>query len=115
MAFFGGHTDDNAVTQNLGATGDGAAVPGLAAWPNPTRAEATIAVNLREPGFLTLAVYDVAGRLIKVLSARPAPAGVSLFHWNGRDARGSDVAGGVYFCRITTPTSTDTEAVVITR
>lgn len=44
-----------------------------------------------------VAVYDVAGRRVRVLQP---PAGASRFDWDGRDERGIRVQPGVYFLRI---------------
>jgi hypothetical protein len=42
------------------------------------------------------AVYDVSGRLVRRLAVGTGDGQVS---WDGRDAFGSEVAGGVYFVR----------------
>jgi hypothetical protein len=42
-------------------------------------------------------VFSVAGRLVRVLSDGMKDAGYSQVFWDGRDDRGRDVPGGVYF------------------
>ena len=44
-------------------------------------------------------VYDVTGRLVRVLADQSFPAGEVSLTWDGRDERGSSVASGVYFVR----------------
>lgn len=46
------------------------------------------------------AVYDVQGRLIKILYKGGMEAGIGTFRWDGTDARGREVGSGVYFCRL---------------
>ena len=84
-------------------------------WPNPTQDEVAVGVSLREPGLVTVGIYDVAGRLVKILNASRVPAGLSVFHWDVRDFRGARVASGVYFCRMATLASVRSEPIVIAR
>jgi flagellar hook assembly protein FlgD len=46
-----------------------------------------------------LSVFDVGGRLVARLLDGPVSAGRHHAVWDGRDAHGSVVAPGVYFCR----------------
>lgn len=47
-----------------------------------------------------LAVYDIAGRLIRTLLDADLPAGSHQAVWDGKDARGMGVASGSYFARL---------------
>ncbi len=47
-----------------------------------------------------LDVYDVQGRKVRTLIAGPLTQGRHLQRWDGRDARGQEVASGVYFLRL---------------
>lgn len=47
-----------------------------------------------------LAVYDVAGRLVRTLIDEPRPPGAGAVGWNGTDAAGRRVEAGIYFCRL---------------
>jgi flagellar hook assembly protein FlgD len=47
-------------------------------------------------------VYDVKGRVVKVLVDEERPAGYQKIGWNGRNQRGEAVASGVYFIKMTT-------------
>jgi len=62
---------------------------------------------------MTLKIYDVAGRLVKTLIDGVEQPGRRLIEWNGRDAAGSRVASGVYFCRMTAPGYTRTQKMVL--
>ena len=45
-------------------------------------------------------IYNVNGQLVKCLLYRELPAGNYTVRWDGRDAHGSQVASGVYLCRL---------------
>jgi flagellar hook assembly protein FlgD len=48
-------------------------------------------------------VYDVTGRLVRILADGVAEAGEHHVAWDGKDAHGRTVSSGLYFCRLTTP------------
>jgi hypothetical protein len=69
--------------------------------PNPFNPATTIHYSLgRGTDRARLAVYDVAGRLVAVLSDGPAAAGDHEARWDGRDGDGHPVSSGVYFVRL---------------
>jgi len=82
-------------------------------YPNPFNPLTTIAYVLPSAGDVELTVYDVTGRLIATLVDGPSPAGRSTVSWNGRDARGRQVASGTYFCRIRSPAGARTRKMVM--
>jgi hypothetical protein len=49
---------------------------------------------------VTLAIYDVSGRLVRRLVAAPLAWGSHSVAWDGRDARGREVPSGIYFARL---------------
>jgi len=49
---------------------------------------------------VTLAIYDVSGRLLRRFVEAPLPAGTHRVRWDGRDERGREVASGIYFARL---------------
>jgi hypothetical protein len=65
--------------------------------PNPFNPSTEIRFETPSAGAVSLAVYDVEGRLIKRLADGPMPRGVHHVEWNGDDERGADVSSGVYF------------------
>jgi hypothetical protein len=71
--------------------------PALSARPNPARAGTSISYRLAESGRVRLAVYDVTGRVVRVLADGLAAAGVHAATWNGRGAAGESLPSGVYF------------------
>ena len=69
-------------------------------YPNPLNPTTRIDFSLREPGRVSLAVYDAAGRLVRTVLDEPLQAGRHSAMWDGRDARGALAASGIYFCRM---------------
>ena len=77
----------------------------LSNYPNPfnprTRISYTVpAAAVQEP--VRLDVYDVAGRLVRVLVNGVQEPGVHQVEWDGADASGVPVASGVYLYRLQT-------------
>jgi len=72
----------------------------LASRPNPMTERAHIAYTLTRPATVSLAVYDVAGHLVKQLETGARGAGEHEVSWDGRNATGHGVANGTYFLRL---------------
>ncbi len=69
--------------------------------PNPFAATTTIGFSLSREGSAHLAIYDLAGRLVRTLVDESAvPAGRRDAVWDGLDDRGARVAPGVYAVRL---------------
>ena len=71
------------------------------AYPNPFNPVTTIVYDLPSPCHVKLIVYDMLGRMVRVLDDCRMGAGRHEAVWGGRDFRDNDVASGVYFYRIT--------------
>lgn len=71
--------------------------------PNPFNPVTTISFGLARRGAVSLCVYDVSGRVVRVLVDGVRPPGRYREAWDGRDAAGTRVASGVYFYRLMTP------------
>ncbi len=83
--------------------------------PNPFNPEATLPVSLDRDGAFTLRVYRVDGVLVRTLHEGPSPAGVYAFRWNGRDAAGKPLPGGVYLIELKSGSRTRVEKAVLLR
>ncbi|MGD8395994.1 MAG: FG-GAP-like repeat-containing protein [Candidatus Eiseniibacteriota bacterium] len=71
------------------------------ARPNPFGATTTLAYEVAVDGPVSLRVYDVAGRLVRVLDALPERAsGRYRAVWAGDDGAGRRLAGGIYYVRL---------------
>jgi hypothetical protein len=84
-------------------------------FPNPFNPATVIAFGLGKPAVASLRIYDAAGRLVRVLVEGNRAAGQYTELWDGRDASGSAVASGVYFCRLDAGTFTQTKKAVLLR
>jgi hypothetical protein len=81
--------------------------------PNPFNPTTRIGFSLDREDHITLAIYDVKGRLVTTLLDERALAGVKSAVWDGRDANGIVVSGGVYFYRLTVGNRTLTRKAVL--
>jgi hypothetical protein len=70
------------------------------AAPNPFNPRTTIRFDLPATGQVRLSVYDVAGRLVRVLVEGERAAGAYEAVWDGRDASGRAVPSGSYLARL---------------
>ncbi len=69
-------------------------------YPVPTMDGVTVPYVLPAAGLVRVAVYDVLGRLVRVLTDGPHDAGPHDARWDGRDASGRRVASGAYVVRL---------------
>jgi len=72
----------------------------LESVPNPFFHRADVAFEIVEPSVVRLTVFSPAGREIVRLLDEPLGSGRHVRSWDGRDAHGRDVPGGVYFYRL---------------
>jgi len=68
--------------------------------PNPFNPSTTIAFELAADGQLELAIFDLRGRLVKMLVSGSGTAGSYRANWNGLDRQGRIVPSGAYICRL---------------
>jgi len=103
---FGGNESAKSepIPYNTLGVADGLGVPEVYAlganYPNPFNPSTVITYQLPEAGHVSLLVYDLTGKLIRTLVSEVRPAGYYKIMWDGRDAKGSPTATGVYFYRL---------------
>jgi hypothetical protein len=83
--------------------------------PNPMRGQASVRLATDRAGWLKVAAYDAAGRLLSTVVEERVDAGVHTYTWNGRDATGREVSPGVYFLRATQGKAAANKKVVVIR
>ena len=66
-------------------------------------------------GRLCVAVYDAAGRPVRVLKDGVSPYGAHTLSWNGADGGGVPVAAGVYYVRVRTDNTVRQHRMVLLR
>ncbi len=76
-------------------------------YPNPFNPETTIEFAIPEQAQVRLEIYDIQGRMIKLLVDELKFVGKYVALWDGRDSSGNRVASGVYFYKLTAIKSTD--------
>ena len=70
-------------------------------YPNPFNPQTTIAFDLPRQVAVSLRVFDMSGRLVKVLlDGEIMAAGRQEAVWYGRDDAGRRVSSGTYFYRL---------------
>lgn len=68
--------------------------------PNPVANRTVIAFDLPQPTSVRAALYDVSGRLVRILTDERLPAGKHQREWDRRDHSGQPVSSGIYFLRL---------------
>lgn len=83
--------------------------------PNPTSGttqfEYSVAGLAAE---VSLGIYDLAGRRVKILVKGPVEAGTYQAIWDGRNEAGHRERAGVYFCRLKSASESVTRLLVLT-
>jgi hypothetical protein len=69
-------------------------------FPNPFNPKTRINFSLSRKSHVRLRIYDVAGRLLRVLIDETRNAGTYSAVWDGKNENGHATASGVYFCRM---------------
>jgi predicted outer membrane repeat protein len=84
-------------------------------YPNPFNPQTTIKYDLARQGRVSVAVFDLAGRLVHQLLDESVAPGHHEVTWRGRDSRGRTAAAGVYFVRLKTADTTDTRRMTLVK
>ena len=82
-------------------------------YPNPFNPVTTIRYEIKEATHVKLNVYDVAGRLVRTLVDETRKPDRYKAVWNGTNARGQNVATGVYFYRLEAGSFVSTKKMVL--
>ena len=83
------------------------------ASPNPFNPVTTVTYGVPADASVRLAIYSVAGRLVRTLVDGEVGAGHRTVVWDGRDDRGVEVGSGVYFCLMEAEGFSDTAKMVL--
>jgi hypothetical protein len=68
--------------------------------PNPFMGSTNISFNLPISDFISLKVYDISGRLVRVIEEGKKKAGFYAIKWDGKDEKGKTLSSGIYFYRL---------------
>jgi subtilisin family serine protease len=83
--------------------------------PNPFGLDTTVRYAVPADAHVRVTVHDVAGRVVRVLFDGARRAGSYAVGWDGEDAGGERVAGGIYFLRLATGRETALAKLVVLR
>jgi hypothetical protein len=87
-----------------------------ASFPNPFDRLTSVRYEIPAGAAMRLAVYDVRGRLTRVVESSPAcPAGAHTGTWDGRDEEGRRVPPGLYFWRLEAGPLGESRPIVLAR
>ena len=83
--------------------------------PNPSRGRTAVSFILPRPSHARLAVYDLSGRVVRVLQSGMLEGGEHEVEWDGKGDGGEGVASGVYFFQLETPDATAVRKLVVVK
>lgn len=83
--------------------------------PNPFNPSTTIRYELAADGPFELAIFDLRGRLVRVLESGAGTAGRRQASWNGLDRSGQAAPSGAYCCRLVAGGTTQTMKLLLTK
>jgi PKD repeat protein len=84
-------------------------------YPNPFSSSTIIQYELPESQKVVIKIYDVRGRLIKVIVDEEQNAGFKNANWDGTNEDGDQVSSGVYFYQIITKKINKTRKMLLIR
>jgi hypothetical protein len=84
-------------------------------FPNPFAGQAVIPFGLSTRGRTSVRIYDIQGRLVRILVDRDLPAGEQQLTWDARNEHGNPVAAGGYLIRLESGGSTWTRFLIRAR
>jgi hypothetical protein len=84
-------------------------------FPNPFNPTTWIPFYVPADGRATLKIFDVTGRLVKLVRDRWYRSGPHSVLWDGTDESGVQVSSGVYFCELVQGTERQTRKMTLIR
>lgn len=84
-------------------------------YPNPFNPETRIPYSLPRRLSVTLAIYNLLGREVKILAQGEKIAGEYEVMWDGTDQHGIPVANGIYMCRLVVEEFCQTKKLILKR
>ena len=84
-------------------------------YPNPFSETATFTFELKETSVVKIVVYDLSGKVIKIVANGEFSQGANQVPWNGHTNSDAPAAAGVYFYRIEAGNDVSTNRIILTR
>jgi hypothetical protein len=82
-------------------------------YPNPFNPVTTIKFSIPEDTRVHIAIFDMSGRLVRILIDDYLPAGEHAVIWDGTDNRGSKVSSGIYIYRMIADNFVSTKRMIL--
>jgi len=83
--------------------------------PNPFNPSTQITYQLEQGNHVVLAVYNILGQKVQTLVDGFQAAGTQSAVWNGRNEDGSTASSGMYFCRLESGNTIQTQKMLLTK
>ena len=83
--------------------------------PNPFNSSTAIRFSLAAAAPVHIAIYNLSGQQVRLLTAAPMPAGVHTLHWDGRDRHGRNLASGAYLYQLHSGAQSQSRKMVLLR
>ncbi len=84
-------------------------------FPNPFNPNTTISFNLNIDSLVTLEIFNTKGQKINTLVSSKMNKGTYNINWDGKDNRNQFVSSGVYFYRLTTDETVQTQRMLLAK
>ncbi len=84
-------------------------------FPNPFNPETRFSFRTEAAGHVSVQVFDIRGRLVRILVSSKMQAGLHAASWDGRDDSGLPTASGVYILRLEADGQCSARKIVIGR
>jgi glycosidase len=82
-------------------------------YPNPSTGSFTISFENKDLSHVRITVYDLAGRLIKVLSDERMDSGIHRITWDRNSEQGTKTPPGLYFYKLEMGNKTEMKKLII--
>ena len=69
-------------------------------YPNPFNPSTTIKFSVSDHSFVSIKVYNILGKEIKLLLEEHLPAGEHYVQWDGKGNEGNSLSSGIYFIQM---------------
>jgi len=82
-------------------------------FPNPCRENLTIQYGLTKSEQIRLEIFNLKGQMIKEIASGVKSKGTYLLNWDTTDINGKIIPNGIYFCRLSTDTTSVSSKLII--
>jgi hypothetical protein len=76
------------------------AIEQMLPYPNPMEKDGYFTFIITEDSDITISIYTITGRKIRILKKPSCEAGYNQVYWDGRDGDGDEIANNTYFYKI---------------